>query len=200
MGYSRRSMPRISAPICLVSGTISNDPLVAFGFTATFISFLPRGLWRRQSTPPIAMDFSNGKARRSDARLTAHASLGSDWHLRGDVRRLAARKRGQDAIDQSARRLRAQFDGHAVAAALAFISEVDGEHVIERRVERVIEINVRSVDFHPALAAFGAADEGRFFNNVGAHGGLRYSAATLEADVARLRLKNSNTLRQPSIA
>ena len=116
------------------------------------------------------------------------------------MRRFAACQRSEDAIDQRARRFRTQFDRHAIAAALAFIGEVDGEHVVERGVERMVEIHVRGIDLHPALAAFGAADEGCFFDDVGAHDGLRYSAAMLEADAARLRLKKSNTLRQPSIA
>src|SRR5580692_6215603 len=106
------------------------------------------------------------------------------------MRDLAARKRGEDTIDQRACRLRAELDRNAVTATLAFIGEVDGKHVIEGRVIRMIEIDVSGVDLHPAFTALSAADQRGFFNDIGAQTsllifGLRYSAAMLLAEAAR---------------
>src|SRR4029077_15654975 len=67
------------------------------------------------------------------------------------------------------RRLGAQLDGDAVATALALVSEVDGEHVIERRIVGMVVIDVGGVDPHPALTPFGAADQRRLFDDVRAH-------------------------------
>src|SRR5271163_4121701 len=83
--------------------------------------------------------------------------------------RLTARQRRFNARDQRARRVGTELDGDTIAAALAFIGEVDSEHVIERRVIRMIEIDVRGVDPHPAFAALGAADERRLLDDIGAH-------------------------------
>ncbi len=117
------------------------------------------------------------------------------------MRGLTARQRGKNSVDQGARGIGAELDRDAVAPALAFIGEVDGEHVVEGGVIRMIEIDVGGVDLHPAFAALGAADESGLFDDVGAHDDLLlYSAAMLEADAASWRLKKSNTLRQPSIA
>src|ERR1700735_5474888 len=97
-----------------------------------------------------------------------------------------ARQRRQDPIDQSAGRPGAELNRDAGAPALAFIGEVDGEHVVEGRVIGMVEIDVGGVDLHPALAALGAADEIGFFDDVGAHGEFPpYSAAMLEAAPAR---------------
>src|ERR1700722_3785952 len=119
---------------------------------------------------------------------------------------LAARKGSEDTIDQRARRLRTELDRDAVTATLAFIGEIDSEHVIEGRVIRKIEIDVGGVDLHPAFTAFGAADQRGFFDDIGAHMSLlgflacAYSAAMLLAEAARWRLKKLNTLLQPSRA
>ncbi len=111
--------------------------------------------------------------------------------------RFAARQCRKDAIDYCARRFGAELDRYAVTPALAFIGEVDSEHMIERRVIRMIEIDVRGADPHPALAALGAANQRRLFDDVGVS---PYSAAMLVADAARWRLKKSKTLRHPPIA
>src|ERR1700732_3702712 len=114
---------------------------------------------------------------------------------------LATRQRGENSIDQGARRIGAELDRDAVAPALAFIGEVDGQHMVEGGMIRMVEINVGGGDLHPALAALGAADEGGPFEYIRAHDDpLLYPAAILEADAASWRLKKSNTLRQPSIA
>ncbi len=81
---------------------------------------------------------------------------------------------------------RAQLDRDAVAAAFTLIGEVDPKHMVERGMIGMIEIDVRGVDPHPALAAFGAADERCLFDDIGAHVDLPlYSAAMLAAEVAR---------------
>src|ERR1700680_3854703 len=95
----------------------------------------------------------------------------------------------------------AELDRDAAAPALAFIGEVDGQHMVEGGMIRMVEINVGGVDLHPALAALGAADEGGLFDDIRAHDDpLLYSAAILEADAASWRLKKSKTLGQPWIA
>ena len=100
---------------------------------------------------------------------------------------LPARQRGKNPLDQRARRIGGQLDRDAITPALAFIGEVDGEHVIERRVIGMVEIDIGGVDPHPAFTAFGAADQRGFFDDVGAHDlPLRiHSAAMLAAEVAR---------------
>src|SRR5262249_2441022 len=175
-----RSRPRISAPICLLSGTTSNGaaPGVRVGVAscvASDMSDLPYFL--------VGLLRGDGDRRR-----------------RNSMGRLAARERSHNAIDQRPRRVGAELHRNAVAPALALIGEVDGEHVVEGGVVRMIEIDVGGVDLHPTFAAFGATDERRFFDDVGAHALLPYSAAMLEADAAKVRLKKSNTLRQPSCA
>ena len=78
-----------------------------------------------------------------------------------------------------------EFDRDPVTATLPFIGEVDGQHMIERRMIGMIEIDIGGVDAHPAFAALGAADESGLFDDIGAHGGLPYSAATLAAGATR---------------
>src|SRR5579863_1158775 len=100
---------------------------------------------------------------------------------------LAALQRGKNPLDQRARRIGAELDRDAVVSAFALIGEVDGEYMVERRMIGMIEIDIGGVDRHPAFAALGAADQCRFFDNVGTHGVLprSYSAAMLAADRAR---------------
>ena len=52
------------------------------------------------------------------------------------MRGFAARKGAKNAIDQRASGFRAQLDRDTVTAALALIGEVDGEHMVERRMIR----------------------------------------------------------------
>jgi hypothetical protein len=80
-----------------------------------------------------------------------------------------ALQRRQDLIDQLARRLRAQFDGDARAAAVRRVDEVDAERMVERRVIRVVEIDIRGVDPHPAIGSLRAAGKRGFPDDVGAH-------------------------------
>jgi hypothetical protein len=82
------------------------------------------------------------------------------------MRGLSTRQRSENSVHKGSRRLGAQLDRHAVAAAFTFIGEVDGEHMVERRVVGMIEIDVRGIDAHPALTAFGAADECGLFDDV----------------------------------
>src|SRR5580692_4401052 len=150
-------MPRISAPMYLVSGTISNGAL------------REDCVWRG---PVSCVD--------SDMTTSVFQLLRGDCDLRRRrrMRNLAARKRGEDTVDERTCRLGAELDRDTVPATLAFISEVDGKHVIEGRVIRMIEIDVGGVDLHPAFAALGAADERGFFDDIGAHCRSPYSAAT----------------------
>src|SRR5580704_4866818 len=127
------------------------------------------------------------------------------------MRGLAARKRGKDSLHQRPRGVGAKLHRHPVAAAFALIGEVDGKHVIERRVIGMVEIDIGGIDPHPAPAALRATDQRSLFDDIRAHGILQamnspddscafYSAATLAAEVARLRLRKSKTFRQPSSA
>src|ERR1700685_1641553 len=174
-------MPRISAPMCLVSGTTS-----------------------RRAAPDAFADTDSCVA--SDICEPPHSSccclFRGDRHCRRRqcVRGFTARQCGKNSIDQGARGIGAKLHRDAVAPALAFIGEVDGQHVIEGGVIRMIVIDVGGIDLHPALAALSAADKSGLFDDVGAHGSPPYSAAMLEAEAARLRLKKSNHLRQPSMA
>ena len=85
--------------------------------------------------------------------------------LRGGVFLLAAFQRRQDRAHQFARRFRADLDRNALASAVGGIDEVDAERVIERRVERMVVVDVGGVDLHPA-AAFGAAAQSGFLDDV----------------------------------
>src|SRR5882757_3242879 len=96
-GRSRRSRPRISAPICLVSGTTSNLVLVIVVIVFSSIFLVSEG--------------------------QPHGSLLGGSCLRlGMMRRLAVLdfaggKRGQDLLDQRARRFGVQLTEVAVVAA-----------------------------------------------------------------------------------
>src|ERR1700739_1034191 len=145
-------MPRISAPICLVNGTTSNLVLLP---TATSMALL-------------SVCSASAVNARTPLFVLTRGLFGGDRNggRGGAMPHIAARQRRQDALDQGARRLGAQLDGDAVASAFAFIGEVDGEHVIERRVIRMVVIDVRGVDPHPALTTLGAADQRRLFDDV----------------------------------
>src|ERR1700687_5211926 len=56
------------------------------------------------------------------------------------MRYLTAGERRKNALHQSACRIGAQFNRRPIAAALAFIGEVDGQHVIQRGMIRMAEI------------------------------------------------------------
>src|SRR5215813_12875500 len=134
-GFSRRSSPRISAPICLLSGTTSNLVRVM-----TVILVPPR--------------FSGPRAEPSFRRC----------RRRGEVRRLAvlglaAGQGGEDLRNQLARGRCAQFHRDALAPAVRFADEVDAERMIEGRMEGMIVIDVGGVDPHPAARPLGAAQE-----------------------------------------
>src|SRR5215469_54133 len=119
--------------------------------------------------------------------------------------RFAARERGKDARHQCTRGIGAQFNRHAVASTLAFVGEVDRKNVVKRRIIRMIEIDICSVDPHPP---FTAADESGLFHDIAAHDdspgclyvSARYSAAMLVAELARWRAKKARTFFQPSSA
>src|SRR6266851_8993781 len=110
-GFSRRSSPRISAPICLVRGTTSNLVLVL-----TVMELAPGGC------------FPSGAVERRPLFRRDPCGL-----RRPAVLDLAARQRREDFIDQPTRRFRAQLDGDALAAALGLVDEVDAERMVERR-------------------------------------------------------------------
>src|ERR1043166_7840982 len=86
---------------------------------------------------------------------------------------LADLKRLQDLLDQLTRRLGAELDCDALASAVRIAGEVDRERVIERRMVRVVVIDVGVVDPHPAPGSLGAADERRLLDDVRAHADLR---------------------------
>src|SRR5690349_10896840 len=85
------------------------------------------------------------------------------------MRYFTARERGKNARHQGAGGIGAQFDRHAVASALAFVGEIDGENVVKRRIIRMIEIDIGGVDPHPPFTAFSAADESGLFHDIAAH-------------------------------
>src|SRR6516162_6433834 len=175
-GFSRRSRPRISAPICLLSGTTSNLVRVM-----TVMAVLPR-----------LRGASSLSLRRDRRRLVVS-------HLA--VLDFAAGQGGEDLRNQLARGRRAQFHRDALAPAIRFADEVDAERVIERRVEGVIVIDVGGVDPHPAVRPLGAAQELGLLDDVRAHGDLLgCQAARAAAVAARCLWKKTNTLFQPSSA
>ena len=67
-----------------------------------------------------------------------------------------------DALDQSARRLRAELHGDAGAGPAGRVGEVDVERVVERRVERMVEVDAGRGDAEPALRPLGAAGDRRW--------------------------------------
>src|ERR1700687_5432177 len=137
-------MPRISAPMCLDSGTTSKGAAPAGAFCA----------------PPeicVESDMSSLPVSIGSLRGDRHSRRG-----RG-VSGFPARQRGKNPLDQSARGIGAELDRDTIAAALTFIGEVDGQHVIEGGMVRMVEIDIGGIDPHPALAALGAADESGFF-------------------------------------
>src|SRR5262249_24551493 len=91
-GFSRRSMPRISAPMCLLRGTTSNLVLVMT------VMVLPSGgcLAAVQQRPGPLF----GRDRNPMRGLA--------------VLDLAARQRREDLLDQAARRFGAQLDRDAL--------------------------------------------------------------------------------------
>src|SRR5712691_11055092 len=187
-GFSRRSSPRISAPICLVRGTTSNLVLVM-----TVIVLAP------------------GLRDLPAALSNAGPLLGGDRRgaRRPAVLDLAARQCREDFLDQLARWFRAQLDRDALAAALGLVDEVDTQHMVERRMEGVVVIDVGGVDPHPAARPLGAAHELRLLDDVRAHDVLLRNrlpmsaldqAARAAAAVARCFWKKAKTLLQPSSA
>src|SRR6266487_3291089 len=146
-GFSRRSRPRISAPICLLSGTTSNLVRVM-----TVMAVLPRSSWASNRARHSA---ATG-ARRVAGRLA--------------VLDFAAGQGGEDLRNQLARGRRAQFHCDALAPAIRFADEVDAERMIERRVEGMIVVDVGGVDPHPAVRPLGAAQELGLLDDVRAHG------------------------------
>src|SRR5262245_15119119 len=177
-GFSRRSSPRISAPICWLSGTTSS--LVRVITVMAGSSAIIRCL---------APSFSFRRDRR-----------------RGVVRRLAVLdfaggQGGEDLRNQLARGRRAQFDRDALAPAVRFANEVDAERMIKGRMEGMIVVDVGGVDPHPAAGPLGAAEELGLLDDVRAHDDLLESqAARAAAAVARCLRKKANTLFQPSSA
>src|SRR6516164_4348833 len=143
-GFSRRSRPRISAPICLLSGTTSNLVRVM-----TVMAVLPR------------LQGASSLSLRRDRRRRVVGRLA--------MLDFAAGQSGEDLRNQLARGRRAQFHRDALAPAIRFADEVDAERVIERRVEGMIVVDVGSVDPHPAVRPLGAAHELGRFDEICAH-------------------------------
>ena len=135
-GFLRRSMPRISAPICVLSGTTSSFVLVM-----TFMGLPPGN--QVCVIPPYR------RVRRRPAMLD-----------------LAARERGEDLLDQLARGLRAELHRDTLTPALGLVDEVDAECVVERRVKGVIVVDVGGIDPHPAVRSLGAAQEPGLLDDV----------------------------------
>ena len=79
---------------------------------------------------------------------------------------LAARQGGKDFLHQETCRLRAQFHCYPFAAPLRLIDEIDAEGMIERRMERMVVIDVGGVDAHPSVRSLGAAHELRFLDDI----------------------------------
>src|SRR5436190_19007769 len=143
-GFSRRSRPWISAPMCLLRGMTSKRVRVS-----TLMAPLPA----RSAVTRRALLF--GRLHRVVRRLA--------------VLDFAVGQRGENLRYQLARGGRAQFHRHAIASAIRFADEVDAERMIERRVEGMIVIDVRGVDAHPAVRSLGAAQELGLLDDVRAH-------------------------------
>src|SRR5277367_3509535 len=77
-----------------------------------------------------------------------------------------------DALDEPARRLGAELDGDPGTRTTRRVGEVDVERVIERRMERVVEVHAGRRDRHPTLRTLGAAGDLGGDREVGAHGQL----------------------------
>src|SRR4029077_20298677 len=117
-GFSRRSRPRISAPMCLPRGTT----------------------WKRVrvSTPmaPAPARLAVASPACYSAGSTAGCAAWLLGRLPGVVPRLAVfdfavGQRGEDLRDQLARGGRAQFHRHAIAPAIGFPDEGDAERAVE---------------------------------------------------------------------
>src|SRR5262249_42582078 len=172
-------MPRISAPMCRVSGTTSNLVLVmtVMAFPQPFYEEATgRSLFGRDRCLRVAMGLA--------------------------VLDLAGRQGGEDLFDQRARRFRTEFDRDPLAPAFGLVDEVDAERVVERRVEGVIVVDIGGIDPHPAVRSLGAAGEPCLLADLGAHGGSPWMvhAARAAAGAARCFVKNAKTLFQPSSA
>src|SRR5262249_11613864 len=147
-GFSRRSRPWISAPMCLLRGTTSKRVRVSTLMApppARPAVGAPSFLFRRLAgvVPGLAvLDFAVGE-------------------------------RGENLRDQLARGGCAQFHRHAIAAAGGFANEVDAERMVERRVEGMVVIDIGGVDAHPAVRPLGAAQELSLLDDVRAHAILR---------------------------
>src|SRR5262249_43744252 len=96
--------------------------------------------------------------------------VGSD---RDGMLAFAISKRRFDLLDQLAGRLRTELDRNSRAPASGLIYEIDSECVVERRVRRVVVIDIGGIDRHPPLRSLGAAvAQRRLHHDVGAHGDL----------------------------
>src|SRR5262247_3290808 len=174
-GISRRSSPRISAPICWLSGTTSSLVRVM-----SVMAVSPQ----LRLEPTLSL---GGDRRRVASRLA--------------VLDFATGQGGENLRNQLARGRRAQFHRDALAPAIRFADEVDAECVIERRVEGMIVVDVGSIDPHPAVRPLGAAQKLGLLDDVRAHGDLLECQAARAATVAaRCLWKKTNTLSQPSSA
>src|SRR6516225_5552444 len=145
-GLSRRSKPRISAPICRVSGTTSIRLLAMTSMTHSFAGAVVGVSLGRES---LAGNMAIGLGMRELGMLD-----------------LAARQGGKDFLHQETCRLRAQFHCYPFAAPLRLIDEIDAEGMIERRMERMVVIDVGGVDAHPSVRSLGAAHELRFLDDI----------------------------------
>src|SRR5215468_5382502 len=82
-------------------------------------------------------------------------------------------KRGFDLLDQLASGLRTELDRNSLASAGGLIGEIDAECVVERRVRRMVVIDIGGIDRHPPLRSLGAAvAQRRLHHDVGTHGDL----------------------------
>src|SRR5262245_29418095 len=131
-GRSRRSSPRISAPICSVSGTTSNRVRVKVAMVSSAAG----------ATSP-ALLFLLSSARRRVVSLRRH---GRGRVVSGlAVLDFAALQGGEDLRNELARGLGAQFHRHALASALRLVDEIDAERMVERRMEGVVVVDVGGV-------------------------------------------------------
>src|ERR1700722_554759 len=90
---------------------------------------------------------------------------------RDGVLAFAIGKRRFDLLDQLAGGLRTELDRNSLAPASGLIDEIDSECVVERRVHRVVVIDIGGIDRHPPLRSLGAAvAQRRLHHDVGAHG------------------------------
>src|SRR5215510_13085566 len=96
--------------------------------------------------------------------------VGSD---RDGMLAFAIGKRSFDLLDQLAGGLRTELDRNSLASAGGLIDEIDAECVVERRVRRMVVIDICGIDRHPALRSLGTAvAQGCLHHDVGAHGNL----------------------------